>query len=53
VPAREAQQFYQQRIAELEQQLQESNELNRSLIKLKIATARQQLDKARIRINLN
>jgi len=53
VPAREAQQFYQQRIAELEQQLQESNELNRSLIKLKIATARQQLDKARIRITLN
>jgi hypothetical protein len=52
-PVREAEQFYQQRIAELERQLEESNELNRSLIKLKIATARRQLDEAKTRVSFN
>jgi hypothetical protein len=53
LPGRESELFYQQRIADLEQQLEESNELNRSLIKLKIATARRQLDEAKSQAGLN
>jgi hypothetical protein len=52
-PPPETEQFYQQRIAELERQLEESNELNRSLLKLKIATARRQLDEAKTRARFN
>jgi 7TM-HD extracellular len=53
MPVRESEQFYQQRIAELEKQLAESNELNRSLIKSKIAAARRQLDEAKTKASLN
>ena len=38
--------FYEQRIAELEKDLSESNEVNRALIKTKIAAARRQLASA-------